>query len=423
MSHNRALPSAPLLRIPTRLVLYAACLGSFVLFLTACDDDPSGVGVGVGDDPLDGGEPVTVQLPPTTLDFERRAPVTGGVGPASPERFFTGRVEDPLVGPTEANGFLNLFQPANIPSSILEDPLTDVSLQLAPISVYGDTTEAVTLALYDMPAPWEGDGARSDTTLTSGDQIMTFELDPTEEEVSVPLPSEWIEANQDVLRDTTDEGESFIDSFPGFRIAPSEGNAAVGFNRNDTRLRVATSTDTTNFNGRISLTTIDRDPPENLPDDRALVQGGVEQTLVFTYDFESPPLDTLRGTPVNRAEFVLPVDTDLLESETPEGFVRPTPSGYQLTGTSTDGEQTVTLADDVSVTDGVLRITGDAPIQIFEEGFLRTSAFSEFVLTPSTTSDGEANELSLDVALFHQLPLDADAVDEGPRATVTVTPF
>ena len=424
MSHNRALPSAPLLRIPTRLALYAACLGSLVLFLTACDDDLSGVGVGVGDDPLKGGEPVTVNLPPTTLDVEDRPPVTGAVGPSRPERFFAGQVDDPLAGRTETNGFLNIFQPANVPSSVLEDDLTDVSLQLAPVSVYGDTTEAVTLTLYDMPAPWEAEGARSDTTLTSGDPITTFELDPTDEETFVSLPSDWVEANQDVLRDTTDGGQSFIDTFPGFRIGPAEnGNAAVGFSRNDTSLRVATQTDTTNFSGRLSLTTIDRDPPEQLPDDRILVQGGVERALTFTYDFETAPLDTLQGTPVNRAEFVLPVDSTLWETDTPEGFVRPIPSSYQLTGISTDGEQTVTLADDISVSDGALRITGNAPFQIFEEGLQRTSAFSKFVITPSTTSDGAVNELSLDVALFHQLPLDPDATDEGPRATVTVTPF
>lgn len=427
MSHNRALPSAPLLRIPTRLVLYAACLGSLVVFLTACDDDPTGVGSGVGDDPLEGGDPVTVNLPPTTLDIERRPAVTGGVGSALPERFFTGRVDDPLVGATEANGFLNVFQPANLPSSVLEDDLTDVSLRLAPVSVYGDTTQAVRLALYDMPAPWEAEGAESDTTLSSGDQIMTFELDPTEEETLVSLPSEWVEDNQDVLRDTTDEGDAFIDSFPGFRLGYAEdnasGNAAVGFNRNDTSLRVATRTDTTNFNGRVSLTTIDREPPEGLPEDRGLVQGGLANAFTFTYDFDTAPLDTLRDVPVNRAELVLPVDTTLWDSATPDGFERPTPSGYQLTGISTDGEQTVTLADEITVSDGALRITGNAPLQIFEEGFLRESAFSEFVLTPSATSDGAGNEVSLDVALFHRLPLDSDDVDEGPRATVTVTPF
>lgn len=425
MSHNRALPSAPLLRIPTRLALYAACLGSLVLFLTACNDDPSGVGVGVGDDPLEGGEPVTVNLPPTTLDAEVRPPVTGAVGTSRPERFFAGQVEDPLAGRTEANGYLNIFQPANVPSSVLEDDITDVSLRFVPISVYGDTTEAVALTLYDMPAPWEAEGARSDTTLTSGDPIMTFELDPTtEEETFVSLPSDWVEANQEVLRDTTDEGQSFIDTFPGFRIGPAEnGNAAIGFSRNDTGLRVTTQTDTTSFGGRLSLTTIDRDSPEDLPNDRALVQGGVERVLAFTYDFDAAPLDTLRGTPVNRAEFVLPVDTTLWETDTPDGFVRPMPSSYRLTGVSNDGEQTVTLADDIPVSDGALRIAGDAPFQIFEEGFQRTSAFSEFVITPSTTSDGTAGELSLDVALFHRLPLDPDATDEGPRATVTVTPF
>ena len=425
MSHNRALPSAPLLRIPTRLVWYAACLGSLMLFLTACDDNPTGVGVDVGDDPLQGGEPVTVNLPPTSLNVERRAPVTGAVAGNLPERFFAGRVNDPLVGTTEAQGFLNLFQPIEeLSGSLYNDPLTDVSLRLAPISVYGDTTSTVTMALYDMPAPWDGAGARSDTTLAEGEQILTFELDPTDEETLVPLPRTWINENEPVLRDTTGGGEAFLDAFAGFRIAPSSGNAVIGFNRNDTALRVATSTDTTNFNGRVSLTTIERTPSDALPDDRVLVQGGFANALTFTYDFDAPPLDTLRGTPVNRAEFVLPVDTTLWADSTPDGFARPTPDSYSFTGTSTDGDQTVTLSSNLTPFDEGLRFTGDTPARIFEEGFLRESAFSEFVITPNATEGGTSNEISLDVALFHRLPTAPDAPDaEGPRATVTVTPY
>ena len=423
MSHNRALPSAPLLRISSRLVLYAACLSSLVLFLTACDDNPTGVGVDVGNDPLQGGEPVTVDLAPTTLGSEREAPITGAVAGNTPEWFFAGRVDDPLAGRTEANGFLNLFQPVEeLTGSLYNDPITDVSLRLSPISVYGDTTRSVTLALYDMPAPWDGSGARSDTTLASGEQIMTFELDPTQDTTFVPLPRTWINENEPVLRDTTGGSEAFLDAFAGFRIAHASGNAAVGFNRNDTALRLATSIDTTDFNGRVSLTTIERTPPETLPDDRALVQGGLANTLTFSYDFDAPPLDSLRGTPVNRAEFVLPVDTTLQAANTPDGFVRPTPSSYALIGRSVEGDQRVTLASELTIVDGALRFTGETPVRIFEEGFLRESAFSEFVVRPNA-SGGRTGEVGLDVAFFRLAPPAGASTNEGPRATVTVTPY
>ena len=395
-----------------------------MLFLTACDDNPTGVGVDVGNDPLGGGEPVTLALPPTTLTVDRRAPVSGGIATNLPERFFAGRVADPLAGTTEANGFLNVFQPVGeLSGPLMSEPFTDVSLRLEPVSVYGDTTETVTLALYDMPAPWDGAGARSDTTLESGDQIMTFELDPTEEETLVSLPQTWIEDNTPVLRDTTGGGEAFLDTFPGFRIAHAAGNAAVGFNRNDTSLRVATAIDTARFNGRLSLTTVERTPSGALPDDRALVQGGFGNALSFTYDFDAPPLDTLRGTPVNRAEFVLPVDTTLWSDFTPEGFVRPMPSSYSFRGVSVDGDDTITLANEIEASDGALRLTGSTPVRIFEDGFLRESAFSEFFVVPSVTDDGAPREMSLDVALFHRLPPDPEAASDGPRATVTLTPF
>ena len=395
-----------------------------MLFLTACDDNPTDVGVDVGDTPLQGGEPVTLNLPPTTLTVSRRAPVSGAEGSNLPNRFFAGRVADPLAGTTEADGFLNVFQPVSqLSGTLMAEPFTDVSLRLEPISVYGDTTSSVTLALYDMPAPWEGAGVRSDTTLESGEQIMTFNLDPTEEETFVSLPQAWIQENTAVLRDTTGGGEAFLDAFPGFRIAHASGNAAVGFNRNDTALRVATAQDTARFNGRVSLTTVERTPSEVLPEDRALVQDGFGSTLAFTYDFDAPPLDTLRGTPVNRAEFVLPVDTTLWSDFTPEGFVRPSPSSYTFTGISVDGEDTVSLASGVTVSDGSVRLTGGTPVRIFEEGFLRESAFSEFVVAPGATDDGTSQEMSLDVALFRRLPSSSADSSDTPRATITVTPF
>lgn len=407
-----------------RLFLYAFFLSGLMLVLLACDDDPSGVGVGVGPDPLEGGEPITVDLLPNTVDTERAPAVAGGVGTQSPQRFFAGRVDDPVAGVTRAEGFFNVRQPASVSSSFVEGPVDGAFLRFAPVSVYGDTTGTLSLTVYDMPAPWSPDEARTDTTLASGDAVTSVDFLPTDEEVLIPLPESWIQENEATLRDTTDGGQSFLDTFAGFRIAHESGNAAVGFNRTDANLSVVTGSDTTALEGRASLTTVERDTAPNLPDDRILVQSGFGQTLTFAFDFENPPLDTLQGVPVNRAEFVLPVDSTLFFENTPEGFVRPQPSDYELSGISTDDAQEVTLASGISVVTDAVRITGENPLQVFEDSFLRTPPFQRFIVTPRGGTDGSSDELSLGVSVFHRVAPDADEdPSTSPRATVTVTPF
>lgn len=425
-----------------RLALYAALIGSFVFLFAACDDDPSGLGVGVGpdDDQLEGGEPVALDVLPNAIHGERRAPRTGGtLQEGGVDRFFAGRVSDPLVGDTQAESFFNVLQPTNVSSAFVDGPISEVSLVVEPTSIYGDTTETLTLALYDVSESWSPLEARSDTTFAFGDLVTTVSFSPTDDEVVIELPEEWVQENDSILRDTTDAGDAFAEAFHGFRLAHESGNAAVGFERSATELQALVGADTTQFIGQANFTNVSREGTPDLPDDRVLVQDGYGDILSFSYDFDDTDglrtwpegeAGLLRESPVNQAAFIAPLDTTIVYENTPTNFVRPEPSSYSLRGDLTDGGEGV-LSSNVTPADEEVRFSVPGAgadfsfAQLFQESFQGNPPYQQFLVTPEAFVGGEDVTFDLGAAVFKVAPddLDEERVRESTRTTLTVTPF
>lgn len=325
-----------------RSILGLVCAG-VLLSLAACND-PSNVGLGVGDD-LAGGEPVTVRLTPTTFENESFDDISGNIN-----RVLIGDVQDPIVGHITARGYVDVVSPEFPPSDFPEGPIEYAELRLFPNYTYGDTLQSASFALHDMPNEWDAEGLPTDTTITGGAFIRDFSYTPADSVVNVPLPDSWISANSDVLRDTS---EAFADAFHGFQITPNGGNAVTGLDANASQLRVVVNGDTASFAINKTFTSLHRDAGSvALPPNRLLVQDGFGTGI--SIDFTFP--DSLRDRPVSRAQLVLPTDTLSLQTA-PGGnadFVRATTTDFRLVPVLPSGEIATSLSLSFVPSEGVV---------------------------------------------------------------------
>ncbi len=386
---------------------FAVLVCSTMLLTTTGCDDPSNVGLGVGGD-LGGGTPTTLELAPTSFAADSIRDITG-----NSNRVLIGQVQDPIAGRITSTGYIDLNRPNNPTTGFVEGPVRSAELRLFPNYVYGDTVDTVTLGVYDMNQEWPSSGLPSDTTLVGfrGDLITEFSFSPTDSVVTVEMPEAWVQANDEVLRDTS---SAFVDRFHGFQIAPVEGannNAVVGFNRLNTQLRATADVNPIAFPVIKTFSGMERSD-ENIPADRFLLQDGLGTAVSFTFNLP----DSLKDAPLNRAAIQLTADTSGLGATLPnnQDFIRPRITQASLLGVPTGSDAPLTISTLSYDGEGRYIFEGDQnQIQtLFQEALLGNPQIDRYILRLTPTSN------TLNSLLVFGPNADPD---RQPRALITVT--
>lgn len=433
--------------------LSALLCGVALLWFTACSD-LTGVGAGVGPDSLHGGQATVLDITPSTIETEETPPRTGlRDGPAPPGgsaqqwRFLMGRVDDPVGGTIEAEGYVD-FLGASIPPQSIQNADVDslgVELRLKRTYIHGDTSKALEIELFDLAEEADMNGARADTSFaTESRPIDSYSVSSTDSVLTFSLPQSWINEHASTLQDTTE----FEDDLHGFKLEGSASNAAVvGFEHREANLRVTTSSDTLDYESLKSFTHTSRLSDPSPPENRVLVQDGVARRLVMAWDFDRPALDTLKNTPLTRAEITVPVDTVSLDAsldEVPSSFVRPRVNGYRILATrAEDAPECVQLPDtrqfprssDTCIlytnpqwTPDAARTTPQIAYTIFEEALLNTPIFTRLRVEAAHRPNPEISPRStvqrgLPTTLPFLVPTAEREDMDAPHATLTVTPL
>ncbi|MDX1430735.1 MAG: hypothetical protein R3282_10620, partial [Rhodothermales bacterium] len=314
------------MKIP-RLVAFVTAAS---ILSTGCDD-PSPLSVDLID--TTSGAPEVVEISLGALPSGIAADVTGNA-----RRSLAGMVDDPVVGRIDAAAGLDFASPVVLSDAFEEGPVTEAVLELARSYRFGDTTSTVQYSVRAIDEEWQAAGATSAGSIPFGAVITTGEISGSDTMLTIPLPSSWIEANSALIRST-----NFANSFHGFYLEATSGNAVLGFSSQSSSFRVVSGEDTVNFVVSRNLTLLSRDDSGVAPPGTAVLQDGVG--LGLEVDFAAAE-DQLRDKALNRLVVRVPVDS--LSAPPPPNFVRPRPFQVDLAGVTADSV-VVTLA--VSVQD------------------------------------------------------------------------
>ncbi len=432
---------------PVRLAAALLC-GAVLLAVVSCSD-PASVGTGLGPDSLSGGDPETQNIVPSSLDTARVSPLTGFAGsPLGQDRswrFLVGQVDDPLAGPTEANGYIDFFGSENRPSTFQDLPASafNVELRLRRSYLHGDTTSTLALQLYDLDGNADMARAPADTTFaaeTAPVRPETYSVAPTDTLVTLSLPDAWVEEHIATLKDSArfDDG-----SFDGFRLTTTSGDAVVGYEHGSATLRMASESDTVDFQVEKTFTHVERGQPPALAEDRLLLQDGIGVGLSMAWT--DGAIDSLADANVllNRAQISVPVDTSLLTPPAGSDFVRPLPSGYRLLATRAEGAPSCgalqlferpqrpgqcifpTVPQWVPV---AARPVADRTFPTFDRWFVDRAPLSRFRMEitarASSNPSGRATALrGIPSTTPVVIRTDAPTEEALPRAILTVTPL
>jgi hypothetical protein len=466
--------------------LCAVLVGGAALFsLSACSDS-SDVGLGVGPeaDSLGGGEPQTVDVLPALLDTTREVPLTGDNNRESPARsnwrFLVGAVEDPVTTPAlhvEAHGYLDVAGRSSLPDEIATaaaDSLT-AELRLPVTYLHGMSEAPIAVEVYDLSEEAVMDSARADASFPA-DMGMPVSVDsaqvtPTDSLATIQLRPGWVADNLSVLKNTSNEGDSFEENFPGFKIVAPNSEAVVGFSSLNSALRLTYVPDTltADYAALKSATHIDQHTTVSAPDGYTLLEGGAGVGLALEWAYgeadirdevdatsaDHPPrLDSLpTNTTTSRAEIQVPVDTVAMNNRTASpNFSRPLPNGYRVLATRRPDADTPTCSSIFGVlglaldektcalplvstaAPGAALVGNEYALSLFERSFQRIRAddrslfttFRVFIADRSSPSDGSGP--TLQSGLPTTVPVlvpdrTAGGLPGPPRATLTVTPL
>ncbi|WP_263788331.1 hypothetical protein [Salinibacter grassmerensis] len=433
--------------------------GALLVSLTACSDS-SDVGLGVGSDPLRGGDPVTLDVTPT-LDTTRTAPVTGDNARERPPsqdawRFLVGSVNDPTegTGVLETQGYVDFAGRSSFPSEIASaDPSSlTAELRLTTDYFHGYSTESMDVEVYDLTSEAEMDSARA-TAIFDADpspvSVDTATINPSDSLVTIRLQESWVSGNIGTLRSTGNDGADFEDAFHGFRIVMPNSEAVVGFSSSTAalRLRTVSSSDTTtaDYPGLKTFTHIEQTGAGDPPPGYRLVQDGIGTRLEMEWDFDTNPLDSLESAPLNRAEIFVPNDTSALG--TSSGFERSQPQGYRIVAARASGAPSCSAVRSVVVSDAnrtcalplvpsaapaAALVPDNVSSPTFQQSLRRVRNGQPPVFTTFRVSVADRENTSVNRAATVQpglpttLPalVPVDGTEPGPpRATLTVTPL
>ncbi len=386
----------------------------FSVILVAGCDDPSNVGLGLigeGDS-----EPTRVFLAGADLPSERAAVITGGIRSgvtfSGPSRYLIGIADDPIFGVIEATGYVDYSVPLVTGSNFRSGTLTSVSLHFEPDGyVYGDTVATTRLIVSDMSAAWTAFGARSDTTLSPGDSIISVDYRFTEDILVIDMPQGWVDANASVILDL-----NFTDLFNGFQISADGAAAVTGFIGLPSFMRVTTTTGSIDYPMSKLLTILEKHSNPNIPG-RTQVQDGFGDNAILDFDFE---VDSIAGSAVSRAVVDVRVDLSIIDSPPPD-FVRPIPTSLSLIGIRADGTRRILKSATIKVEGRVSFVSATANageftlVRSVQLAVTGNSQFEKYAITVSASQ----------AAIGAVLLFNASANEDVPEAVITLirTPF
>ena len=459
--------------------LYAVLLGGATLLsLSACSDSTS-VGLGVGPDSLQGGQPITLDVP-ASLDTTRTSPITGTNFRQSPSRstwrFLVGVVDDPIpgTGVIEAEGYVDFVGRSALPSEIRDASNADslsAELRLRTTYLHGNPEEPVAVDIYDLTAEAEMDSARATASFSANEMnpvsVDTATFAPRDSLVTIELRDSWINEHLSTLQDTTDDGGGFENNFSGFKIVAPNSEAVVGFSASSATLRLTYEPDTTNadYAALKTFTHIEyREMPSSPPSNYELMQGGIGIGLTMDWAYgekeidsgettiDSLPADESRVLPLNRAEIFVPADTLALDDFPGSNFVRPRPLGFRMVATRSNedvpsctvifrsrglevGNRGCEVPLAPSAAPGAALVSDNFAFPVFQESFRRVREGQSPLFTTyrvqvadRETIPGSAlttTQLGLPstVPVLIQRPSLSQEEPGPPRATLTVTPL
>lgn len=435
-----------------------AVLLSGVLFLFAGCGDSSDVGLGVGPDSLEGGQPMTLDINPkldtTTLVPQTGRNLTPSLGGGTPTwRFLVGRVDDPLTGGgvVEAEGYMDVRPPSTLPdriSSASPDSIA-ATLRLNPTYVHGDTSSSVDIEVLELTEDAEMDQARADTSFPAGsfatDGPVSISPNPDDSLVTIALSDAWVE---DRLADLKPDS---LANFYGFKLTTgSSEDAVAGFSASSASLRLLHRGDSTtaDYDAIKVFTHVEQASPPSPPTtSHRLLQDGVGRGLEMNWNFGDPPLDTLATDPLNRAQVFIPVDTTAMKAATPPSFVRPLPEGFRIIATRESAPSTPSCAAVraavfserecalplvPSAAPGAALVSNNVAFPTFDQSFQRTRngqppVFQDvrlFIADREDTSGDTRSTIQPGLPTTLPILVDTEGGDPGPpRATLTVTPL
>lgn len=363
---------------------------------TGCSDDPSNVGIGLVD--AQAGDALVETFDAVTFAADGPADVTGGDITSGATRALAGRVDDPAIGAFSATGYVDFVPSGTFPASFTSGTVSYVDLLLDIDYVHGDTTANLDMDLSDIASAWTSIGRRADTTLTAGAPIQSFEVNPTAQTVRIVLSEEWVAANNAVLRSAT-----FQDAFHGFRIRGLSGNAVVGFNLVNSRMRAsAVVGDTVSFAMSKVLTTIPAAPAGG-PAGAVVLQDAGRHTVTL----EFPDLSSMA---VHQAVVRARLHS---VAQDPPGFSRPVTPAIGLRAVTADNAVRLPLLTVQAGEDGTVVFEDPIITRIMQQAVLGLSEFDRFELYIPTGSS-TVGSLSL---------TGGPSIGGGPSLIITHTPL
>ncbi len=391
--------------MPVRFPAFV-CLGA-VLALSACQD-ATGVGLGlIGGDTVD---PSALSLPATALDTTTVAYPTAGfagtTGSQPQERVLVGRVQDARYGDAVATAYLDAARPASVPDDFDGSSVTSVTLELRRDYTYGDTTATLPVEVRLVTGNWTPTNLPADTTLGTGDLLVTAQLVATDTLSTITIPGSAFAG-----RDTLFTSPQFASLFEGFELrvpetgAPLPG-AVAGFDvaAASSRLRVATAADTVSFALSEVFTRLEQSAPTMPPADVLPLRAGSPLgALRATFD-----PDTLGSAAIARVLLSVPGP-----ASADEGTFRRPIAREMAVYALPDGGEPAFLAIVRRTTAGDLRSSASSTVTtIVQNWLLGRTTFERTLELRFATSP-----LSLDVLPVAPLPAGADA---APRLVVSL---
>lgn len=433
--------------------LCAVLAGVAALFIFSACSDSADVGLGVGSESFEGGDPQTDTIS-AELGTRTEPSVTGReftpslTGDTETWRFLVGRVDDPVGGVIKAEGYFGITSPTSIPDWLAEAEANSVSAQLRLVRnyVHGDTTTAVDIEVLTLSEEANMNRARSDTSFPTGSVATDGPAPaaPNDSLVTIDLSDQWIADNLSTLRDTSEE-------FHGFKLTSGDAEqAVVGFSSSSATLRLLHEEDSTtvDYTSRSSFTHIEREGTPPAHPDHVLLQDGIGVGLEMTLNMDS--LEARKNDPLNRAEIFVPVDTFALRANAgSQTFVRPLPEDFRLIATRADGpappscssvggtilsedNEACLLPTNPNAVPGAVHVANAIAFPIFDQTFrrLRNGQSPVFETYRVYVADRESPPSETGNTLQPGLPSTLPALIPEtsdppglPRATLTVTPL
>jgi len=372
-----------------------------VSVLIGCDD-PTDVGRSLVD--AQAGESSVATLAASSIELNSRGDITGGNAASGAVRVLSGVVQDPVAGEIQSTGYMDFVPASQFESSFLNGSVSFAEVELSIDYVYGDTSGSVVFELVDIAADWESSFARADTSISTGNVVLTTSIPARTGIHSIGLPQTWVSANDALLRSS-----SVVDDFHGFALRPVSGNAVLGIRFTNSRIRAsATPGDTVSFGlSKIVSGTDEQGPIQD--SNVILLRDGSRNGLDVVFPFEG---DEFPEAMIHRVLMRFNV-SDFADSY-PEHFNRPDILLVGLRAVSEDGATRLDIAEVIINSDGSFTFDNTSLTNVVQTANLGKSVLGRFELYFPVEESGVG---------FIAIQTDSDTEGSYPRALVTHTPI